>query len=109
MPSAAYDLPMKLPTLLLLLAVATAVAIEPWADSRLPSTNRVELWFDASREPAARQARELGSPINGKAIDYWHDASGNARHLNQRALDARPQWRRLGDRKSTRLNSSHSL
>src|SRR5881296_2676628 len=87
---------MKLFTLLLLLAALIGRAAEPWADSRLAITSGVELWFDASRESAARQARELASPINGKAIDYWHDASGNARHLNQRALDARPQWRRLG-------------
>jgi len=87
---------MKPFTLLLLLVSPAAFAAEPWADSRLPITSGIELWFDASRESAARQARELPSPINGKAIDYWHDASGYARHLNQRALDARPQWRRFG-------------
>jgi putative heme-binding domain-containing protein len=86
---------MKLFTLLLLLAAPISRAAEPWADSRMPITSGTELWFDASREPAARQARELGSPINGKGIDYWHDASGHARHVNQRALDARPQWRRF--------------
>lgn len=86
---------MKLPAILLLLTVASSFAVEPWADSRLTVTNGVELWFDASREPAARQARKLAAPINGKSIDFWHDASGHARHVNQRALDSRPQWRRF--------------
>jgi putative heme-binding domain-containing protein len=86
---------MKPLVILFALSIANAVAVEPWADSRLTVTNGVELWLDASREPAARQARKLAAPINGKPIDFWHDASGHARHLNQRALEARPQWRRM--------------
>ena len=87
---------MKPPLILLAVSLANGVAVEPWADSRLTVTNGVKLWLDASREPAAREARKLAPPISGKPIDFWHDASGQRRHLNQRALDARPQWRRLG-------------
>src|SRR5688572_29706184 len=86
---------MRAPALAVLLLVPSAFAVEPWSDTRLTVTNGIELWFDASREPMARQTRELGSPVSGRALDYWHDASGHGRHLNQRALDARPQWRRM--------------
>src|SRR5688572_16927747 len=86
---------MKAPMILIALSIARAVAVEPWADSQLAVTNGVVLWLDASREPAAREARKLAPPVNGRPIDFWHDASGRARHLNQRILDARPQWRRL--------------
>jgi putative heme-binding domain-containing protein len=79
-----------------LLLAQAAFALEPWADTRLSVTNGVELWFDASREPVARATRDLASPVSGRALDYWHDASGHERHLNQRMLDARPQYRRMG-------------
>jgi putative heme-binding domain-containing protein len=81
--------------ILIALSIVRAVAVEPWADSQLGVTNGIILWLDASREPAAREARKLSVPVNGRPIDFWHDASGHARHLNQRTLDARPQWRRL--------------
>ena len=95
--------PMKAPVVLVALSIARAVAVEPWADSQLAVTNGVALWLDASREPAARQTRKLAAPVNGRPIDFWHDASCHARHLNQRVLDARPQWRR---RQPTRLERS---
>jgi putative heme-binding domain-containing protein len=85
---------MRFLALIALLVAPAAFAAEHWADSRLALTNGVELWFDASREPHARQTRDAPSPVSGRAMDYWHDASGNGRHLNQRMLDARPQWRR---------------
>lgn len=78
-----------------LLIVSAAFAVEPWADARLSVTNGIELWFDASREVGARQSRDLAPAVSGRALDYWHDASGHERHLNQRMLDARPQWRRM--------------
>jgi putative heme-binding domain-containing protein len=86
---------MRAPALAVLLLAPAAFAVEPWSDTRLTVTNGIELWFDASREPAAHQTRELASPVSGRALDYWHDGSGNARHLNQRMLDARPQFRRM--------------
>ena len=81
--------------ILIALSIMRAVAVEPWADSQLAVTNDIALWLDASHEPAARQARKIAPPVNGRPIDFWHDASGHARHLNQRTLDARPLWRRL--------------
>jgi putative heme-binding domain-containing protein len=86
---------MRVPALLVLLIAPAVFALEPWSDTRLSVTNGIELWFDASREPMAHQARELASPVSGRALDYWHDGSGNGRHLNQRMLDARPQFRRM--------------
>jgi hypothetical protein len=86
---------MKAPLILIALSIVQAVAVEPWADSQLAVTNGVLLWLDASREPAARHASNLATPVNGRPIDFWHDASGHGRHLNQRVLDARPLWRRI--------------
>jgi putative heme-binding domain-containing protein len=87
---------MKFPGLLLMLTLSSADALEPWTDSRLSVTNGIVLWLDASREPAARQARKMPVPTSGRPIDYWHDGSGRARHFNQRAAEARPLWRRQG-------------
>jgi len=85
----------KAPLLLIALSIAGAAAVEPWADTRLTVTNGVVLWLDAAREPAARQAHRLVAPVSGRPIDFWHDASGHAHHLNQGVLDARPLWRRF--------------
>src|SRR5882762_9431202 len=70
-------------------------AAESWSDPKLPITNGLELWFDASREPSARLAFALPPLGPGAALDFWHDASGHGRHLNQRLRAARPQFRRM--------------
>ena len=71
-------------------------AATPWADAALPVRDGLELWFDATRENAARTGRALAPLANGAPLDYWHDASGRGRHLHQRVREARPQWRTLG-------------
>src|SRR5688572_14247049 len=52
--------------LFLALSLASAKALEPWADTRLAVTNGMQLWLDASREPAAREARKLAAPLSGR-------------------------------------------
>ncbi|MCI0745115.1 MAG: hypothetical protein L0Y58_06900, partial [Verrucomicrobia subdivision 3 bacterium] len=88
---------MKLPLLLILTCVGgVASGAEPWADRQLPLSDALELWLDASRERAARETNKLAAPMNGNAIDCWHDGSGHKRHCYQRILQARPLWRRFG-------------
>ena len=83
---------MKLPLLpaLLLFASASAFALEPWADEKLPLKEGVELWLDAARQMAAREARKLPAPAG--ALDVWFDGSGRGRHVVQRVADAQPRW-----------------
>src|SRR5688572_24636932 len=71
-----------------------AQAVEPWADSRLSVTNSLALWFDVSRQNAARGAHEL-APLRSwsDAPDYLFDGSGNWRHLSQPLPEARPRFR----------------
>jgi len=76
--------PVALAVLLALGVMAEAGAVEPWADSRLPVTDGLELWLDAARA----SGREL-VPHDGK-LEIWYDASGNGRHLRQPREDARP-------------------
>ena len=85
---------MKPPLLpaLLLFAAASAHALEPWADEKLPVKDGVELWLDAARQPAAREARRLPAP--GGALDVWFDGSGRGRNMAQRVAEAQPRWQR---------------
>ncbi len=76
---------------LLLFAAASAFALEPWAHDKLPVKDGVELWLDAARQPAAREARGLGGPAG--ALDVWFDGSGRGRHVAQRVGGAQPQWK----------------
>ena len=78
-----------------LLLSLSGFALESWADPKLSVTNGLELWFDASHEPAARQAAGLAPLGPGALLDFWHDASGHGRDLNQRLRAARPQFRRM--------------
>jgi len=66
---------------------------EPWADTRLPVTNALEVWLDASRQNAARATRLLPLLIDGRPMDIWFDASGNRLDLFQRVPDSRPRFK----------------
>jgi putative heme-binding domain-containing protein len=68
-------------------------APEPWADPRLPATNGLEVWLDASRQNDARQARQLPALADGRAVDFWFDASGHRFDLAQRLPAARPRFK----------------
>jgi len=68
-------------------------AAERWTDPRLPQTEGLELWFDCSRQAAAR--KELGWPsiMPGMLASYLVDGSGHTRNLAQLQGGARPVFR----------------
>jgi putative heme-binding domain-containing protein len=71
---------------LALILCPTSPAAEPWADPKLPVRDGLELWLDATTEPA---------PADGK-LAAWRDASGKGRHLSQDKPDARPALLKVG-------------
>jgi putative heme-binding domain-containing protein len=71
-------------------------AAESWADKRLTVTNRLEVWLDTSRQPAARQALKLPALRDGSSLDLLLDASGNHLDLAQRTPEARPKFKQAG-------------
>src|SRR6266702_3218465 len=75
-----------------LLAANLSLAVEPWTDARLPVTNGLLLWFDASRQNAARGAGQFPPLTDGTACDYWFDGSGHECHLSQRIATFRPRF-----------------
>jgi len=84
----------RLLSLLSVLSSLSASAIEPWSDARLPVTNGVAMWFDASRQTAGRGANGL-TPLRSwaDAPEILFDGSGNRRDLVQPLLAARPTFR----------------
>jgi putative heme-binding domain-containing protein len=88
--------PRYLLALLLLLTPITASAVEPWADPKMPVTDGLELWLDASRIDAAAKATKEKAVV-GSRLAVWPDASGKGRHLRQPNVSARPNVVRLGD------------
>ena len=82
--------PVRLLFLALAFAPAALADIEPWADAKLPVRDGLDLWLDASRQPAARDARKM--PTAGGALDVWLDGSGHGRNVAQRVADAQPRW-----------------
>ncbi len=81
----------------LLLGLASANAVEPWADNKLSVTNGLELWFDALHEMSARskqansETSNTDQPVTNLPLDLWHDASGHKRTLRQPIPEARPK------------------
>jgi hypothetical protein len=72
-----------------------ARSAEPWADPKLPVTDGLELWLDATRIDAATKAAKEKLPPDGK-LAAWPDASGKGRHVRQPAGSARPTLIRTG-------------
>src|SRR5207247_2368447 len=52
-------------------------APEPWTDGRLTVKDGLEVWLDASRQNAARLAKQLPALNDGRPLDIWFDGSGN--------------------------------
>lgn len=75
-----------------LCAATSANAIEPWADRRLPVSEGLVGWYDASRLGEFRQAAQAAALQPGDALDRWPDASGHKRDLLQPATAARPSY-----------------
>ena len=69
-------------------------AAEPWSDSRLRETNGLAIWFDVSRQNAARGLAQL-APLKSwaDAADYLFDGSGNGRHIFQPLRGRRPRFK----------------
>ena len=85
---------MKLaPVVSLLLLLPARGEIARWADPRIPVTDGLELWLDATRENEAREAHYMNRLGDGQALEIWHDSSGRSRHLSQWTASARPSWR----------------
>ncbi|MFL5242662.1 MAG: ThuA domain-containing protein [Gemmataceae bacterium] len=75
----------------LLLVPGSILAGEKWADTKVKLPEPPALWLDASRQPAAYQARGR-SITNGAALDVWYDGSGHGRHLSQRVQGMQPRY-----------------
>ncbi len=66
-------------------------AAEPWADSKLPVRDGLQLWLDATR------ANGDGSlPADGK-LNQWRDASGKNRNLKPPNANAEPSLLKIGN------------
>jgi putative heme-binding domain-containing protein len=76
---------------------ADGPAAEKWADDRLPAVEGLELWLDAGRVQAARQARGEALLKPGDALPAWPDASGHGRHVTQPRKEAQPRLVQIGD------------
>jgi putative heme-binding domain-containing protein len=72
-------------------------AAEPWADARLPVQDGLQLWLDAGRLNAARQAKGQAALKTGAAVESWPDASGLGRNVRQEKTNAQPRLVRVGD------------
>ena len=79
-----------------LLSSSVAGAAESWADPAMRVTEGLELWLDAARLNAARQAQGQAALKAGDAVETWFDASGQARHMSQAEQAARPRLVRVG-------------
>jgi tetratricopeptide (TPR) repeat protein len=70
---------------------------ERWAAPGLRVVEGLELWLDAARLNAARQALGQAPLKAGDAVETWFDASGKGRHVGQAVQAARPVLVRAGE------------
>ena len=80
-----------------LLPSTLAEATEPWSDPRLPVSNGLVIWLDASRLTDAHQARGQQPVQNGDPLALWPDGSGHHRDLTQKEKKAQPVFQPTGD------------
>jgi tetratricopeptide (TPR) repeat protein len=71
-------------------------AAERWADPGLRVVKGLELWLDAARLNAARQAGGLAPLKAGNEVETWFDNSGKGRHVGQAVQAARPRLVQVG-------------
>src|SRR3989442_13838135 len=74
---------------IVLAGTTTGAATEPWGDQRLPVKDGLEVWLDASRQNAARLAKQLPGLNDGRPVEGWFDGSGNQIDIVQRIPDLR--------------------
>jgi putative heme-binding domain-containing protein len=75
---------------------SSLAAAEPWADPRLTVTAGLELWLDASRLNAAQEGQQRPALKDRSSVEVWWDASGQGRHVRQKAKDEQPQFIQVG-------------
>src|SRR5262249_781154 len=73
-----------------------ARGVEPWADKKLPVTDGLELWLDASRIEPGVQGTFLIATKDGKVL-IWADASGKKHNMQQSRAEAQPTLGKVGD------------
>jgi putative heme-binding domain-containing protein len=78
-----------------LFSALSASGAEPWADDKLPVTDGLELWLDASRIDAANKANTEKLAAGGK-LPVWYDGSGAGRHLKQPLAAKQPAVVKVG-------------
>src|SRR5437867_1219413 len=81
----------------------SAHGVETWADPKLPVTDGLELWLDASRIEPGVQGTKLIAVKNGK-LHVWVDASGQKRNLKQSKDESCPTVVKVGDAKLVRFD-----
>ncbi len=71
-------------------------AVEPWADKKLAPPDGLELWIDAGRVAAAREAAGLPKLKSGDRLAEWPDASGAKRQVVQGDSKRQPKFVQVG-------------
>ena len=75
-----------------LLSCSRLYGAEKWADPRLPVSEGLEVWLDATTLAAATEANGASPPRAGGAVATWFDASGTKRDARQDAPGKRPVY-----------------
>jgi tetratricopeptide (TPR) repeat protein len=70
---------------------------ERWASPDLRVVQGLELWLDAARLNAAREAGGLGLLKADDEVEAWFDSSGKGSHVSQAVPAARPRLVRVGE------------
>ena len=76
--------------------LTAAQAAEPWTDPKLPLSEGLQLWLDASRQVSFRQQHGPRWLSEGARVDRWFDGSGQHRDVSQLVKDFTPQFRSGG-------------
>jgi len=77
--------------LLSIVLAANLCAVEPWADSRLPVTDGLDLWLDAAKLREALPAIGIQSfDLTKRKVEAWPDGSGQGHHARQQNFEFRP-------------------
>ena len=84
--------------------ILTIPALEPWADSRLPSVPGLAAWYSAEAQGKAHAAMGLAQPKAGANLGSVFDGSGRGRHLNQGKEKLQPKLVRQADSWLIRLD-----
>ena len=79
------------------------------ADSRMTMKDGLWLWLDAAAEQDERIQAGQEPLVAGQGVDYWHDRSGQGRHLVQRSRTARPAWDQSADGLALRFDGDDFL